>query len=195
MAVKSRASQKSVEPTPIERVKALVRPNLKYDGEAWQTPRSLGKIMCLHGTRVDSIERLAIEGRFSGEITDLQGQFYTVPNPRFRQWSRFVVDHGFDEVDEQYDAFASAIAYAETSDAQAALRCSSQEKVDYDDHGIVVAFNSSVPAQDAELYEDPLEGEYELILPHAPSINAIEGIYPIDREAAFLLNQALERIQ
>lgn len=195
MAVKSRASQKSIATAPVEQVKALVRPNLGYDGETWHTPRSIGRILCLHGTRIDSIERLAVDGRFSGEISDLQGQFYTVPNPRFRGWNRFVVKHGLDVVDEGYDALESAIAYAETSDAQAARRCSKQEKVDYDDHGIVVAFNGSVPEQDMELYEDPLEQEYELIFPHPPSLGAIEGIYPIDRESANFLAHALERIK
>jgi hypothetical protein len=193
MAVKSRTKQQP-KSAPLEQVRSLVRHDLGYDGETWHTPRSIGRIMCLHGTRVDSIERLAIEGRFSGETVDLEGQFYTVPNPRFRQWERFALRSGIGEesIDPDYDAFGSAIDYAETSDAQV-LQKNAQSGGDT--HGVVVAFKGAMPADGkVELYEDPIAQNYELIFPHAPRIEAIEGIYPIDQDAANFLAHALERI-
>ena len=177
---------------------SLIRPELQYDGESWRKIRTLGSIACMHGASTDAIRRLAQDGRFSGGQAALGGDFFTTPNEKYKGWSqteigRRVLDHMHEM--SRPEGFQKAIEYAEAAEVLEA--CETYEI--YENKGVllsgaVVAFNSSALHPKLEIHEDILDNALELVLPAAPKIEAIEGIYPVDKYAAEALADALQNM-
>lgn len=191
MTVKA-PTEKKVEATSLARVQALVRAELKYDGETWKTPKSIGRIACFHGTDIESITRLAKDGYFSGGDPRLRGVFFTVPNPLFQGWSKTDLTRDTERriLSAEFDCLQEAIEYSETRSANS-LR---GPTVDSEQHGVVIAFKGTAIESEATLYEDPSLEKIELVLPRAPELRTIQGIYPVNVLAKNALDQCLEEL-
>jgi hypothetical protein len=195
MATKTRNRQRG-DILPLKRVSVLVRNNLLYNGDTWRAPKSVGKIACAHGTDVASVVRLARDGHFSGAIPDpdlREGEFYTVPNAQFEglRKSSLYMDVIDAIVENEVDFIERAIEYAEGDTAIAARRADTQTT---DHHGVVIALKGAALHPDSQFWLNENDKSPELILPQAPSLDAIHGIYPVDIEAARSLKQELSRL-
>lgn len=181
------ATRIKVTKSPLERVEALVRPHLRYDptDATYRTIRTLGQIVGTHGADPDDINRLARDGHFSGGSG---GEFVITPNVRFSRWNHTEIGRhiGHTIMGWEAEAFQKAIEYAETS---------AQGQAEAIKSGVVVAFNDRVLGMEPEPYEDVIRQDFELPLPLAPSIDMIEGIYPVDADAAVRLEGLLRALR
>ncbi|GEM_PF-2949707 len=194
MAVRRRRSN-SCEVSSLTKVTALVRPNIIVVGERERVPRTIGSIACAHGASLESVYRLARDGRFSGKVPD-QKQFYTVPNYRFRKLEKSPLDPAVIQKikESKIDVIHAALEYAEMDEVQDYQRGDCINEAYEERGGAVIAFSGRVLTRETELYEDEIHDSLELILPTAPSIDDIEGIYPIDVYSFRKLEQYLRRL-
>jgi len=185
--------KEAVEVSPLKRVSSLRRNNLLYNGDTWRIPKSIGGIACTHGTDIRSIVRLARDGHFSGAFPELQGEFYTIPNHQFVDLDKSSLRPEIIEaiLNHKVDAIEKAIEYAEGDSATTAIAEESQSS---DHHGVVIAFKGNALSADSKFWLNEDDGSPELIFPHAPSLETIQGIYPVDLEAARNLKQELARL-
>lgn len=163
----------------------LIKDHLDYDGEDYSIRKTeLWKIKATHGATIESAASLLLNGVFERDYSvnvevegarNFNNEFYTTPNPRFG----FDVDalEGNFDIGEfsEIDAIKAAIEYAESSGS------------DYEG-GVVIAFSGRLELDGAEIYVDPLahteaSSGIELVLPQAPSIDVIHGIYPVNERA------------
>lgn len=190
MATNGRMREKTTE-MPQAKVASLIRQyNLEYDSGVWKTPNTIGRIACVYGTNISSIQRLAREGHLSnGSSPNLEG-FCTVPNPIFQLWHktglpRDVVRQIFAISD---DAVEKAIEHLEVGsvDGQRGGPGSSGH------HDVVITFKGTAIEPDARLREDPVSESTELVLPRVPEIQTIEGIYAVNEFAAETLKRYID---
>lgn len=166
----------------------LIKPHLGYDGESHRlSVTDLWKISATHGTTIESAVTLLFKGTFERDYSvpvDEQGrrnynkEFFATPNPKFC----FDVDElegNFDtDIFAGIDAVQAAIEYAESGDSNF-------------DNGVVIAFSGKLSLEGAEISTDysPSGIAYEaakgveLVLPKAPGIETVSGIYPVDQQA------------
>lgn len=190
MATNSRMREKVAE-MPQAKVASLIRQyNLEYGDGVWKTPNTIGRIACVYGTNISSIQHLAREGYLSnGNSPGLEG-FCTVPNPIFQLWHktglpRDVVRQIFAIPD---DAMEKAIEHLEVDCADGQRGESGPSS----HHDVVVTFKGTAIEPDARLREDPINESIELVLPRVPEIQTIEGIYAVDEFAAETLKRYID---
>lgn len=116
--------------------------------------------------------------RVSSGITGLSplgSEFYATPNPNFNFDAYQLKGDKFNQADlDQTDAIMTGIYYAESGDT------------DYEG-GVVIALSGKAALLGMEIHVDTLAHidpeknvVLELVLPVTPSINQVQGIYPID---------------
>jgi len=175
----------------------LIKPDLAFDGENHRlTDAEIRKIMATHGATIEAATDLLISGAFHEKHrivgTDshqpaLGNEFYITPNPRY----------GFD-VDDLEGEFDSA-NFAEIDAILAGIEYAEGGESNYE-NGVVVAFSGKLSLQGAQINTDPLfatnveaSNGIELVLPEAPSIETIAGIYPVDERAHHDLAQHIQQ--
>lgn len=189
----------SIENIPgVERVQRLLKPHLDFPkGNPYRTIPKLDTIVCTHGARLPAVERLARDGFFSASDefnNDFEG-FFTSPNRKYKDWAK---------TDTGRELFAKIISYKANSDA--VLRSIEYSDMAPDDEtiygnaferiqfGAVIAFGKTALHPLAELREDVMVEDLELILPKAPEISDIVAIYPVDKFASDELNLRLRNL-
>lgn len=195
MAAGARTREK-VDTLPLRKVALLVRENLLYNGENWQTPKSIGRIACALGTTVDSVQRLAEVGHFSGAVPELAGQFYTIPNYKYKDLRKSPLGQEVVNqiLDKEVDVIQSAIEYAEGDNVSVYRRGEDPTPPSTPHEGVVIAFKGSALGAEASIYDDEIHDSFELVLPEVPTIKMIEGIYPVDVAADQALTQSLREL-
>lgn len=179
----------------------LIKNHLNYDGENYSLPKRfpLRSVVATHGMDAKSAINLIVEGRFSGGSHGLSGEFYTTPNPK----SGVDIDQlqGVENLDmydwAEIDAVGAAIQYASTIAATEGTQEDADTGVRL---GAVIAFGGKLSLHGAEINIDPTTGleeanGIELVLPQAPSIETVQGIYPVDRQSAYFLEDELARLK
>jgi hypothetical protein len=179
---------------PVNVVETLIRPHLAYDEEtgSYRKIRTVGRIIGTYGANVDSVVRLARDGRFSGgsQDTNLHGHFFLTPNYQYAQWDRTETGQRMKQLilERKIDSVREAIEYSETRDASDLQH---EQLADSVGQGVVLTFNGHALYPGTKLYEDISSGSLELTLPETPGLQAIEGIYPVNEFTADSLHKAL----
>ncbi len=178
----------------LEAVNTLIRPQLAYnpDDENYRKIAGRKNIVGTHGANTDAVLRLARSGRFSGGSAK---KFYMTPNHDYGKWDNPAIPKEIGETVMKYsiDSFLVSIGYSEIDVTDP------NEELDPDDytldhHGVVIAFNSRVFYGKPDIHEDLILEHPELVLPHAPVIETIEGIYPVDESVEVQLVADLQAI-
>lgn len=178
----------------------LIKDHLDYDGENYVLPKyfPLRSIVATHGMQAKSVFNLIAEGKFSGGSHALRGEFYTTPNPK----SGVDIDslRGVENLDMHdwagIDAVGAAVQYA-GSIAGREIQGATHHDIDNGIRlGAVVAFGGKLSLQDAEINIDPTTAieeanGIELVLPQAPSIETVQGIYPLDAQSAYFFRSTV----
>lgn len=178
-------------------IEKLVRPNLQYDDqdETHRRIRSIGNIMCTHGANLLTVERLARDGKFSGGSQDpaIHNEFFTNPNPLYRSWHKTDIGKQIARTIAGHpnDPILQAIMYSEAGEVEPNR---DEDDLHSSDNGVVIAFGGLAVSADATINEDLLRDDFELVLPEAPNITTIEGIYPVTQESADELLEILRAI-
>jgi hypothetical protein len=173
-----------------ELVNKRIKPHLDYDSvlEEYRTVPKLSEIVATHGASIAAIGRLARDGKFTGGSTDagIAGQFFTTPNKHYSGWQNNDVFPDVSHTAAAYpgDAFLVGIEYADYPEAE-------DLEAEYVG-GVVIGFNKKILVPGISLHEDIKTQKLELILPEAPSMHTIAGIYPIDADSAEELHALLE---
>lgn len=177
----------------------LIRPHLRFDEdeEAYRAVKTIEEIVSTHGATIAAVGRLAREGRFTGGSRDahLQGEFFTNPNPRFRAWTEFDTGAKIAQriLGYEQDAILKAIEYSadrEVADIDATYVDPPRES----SYGVVITFGKQVLGSGVTISEDLLRPGLELVLPEAPPLQTIEGIYPVDAVSADELSSVLKAL-
>lgn len=175
----------------------LIKPDLAFDGENYRlNATEIRKIMATHGATIEAATDLLMNGAFQenhriigadNHQPALGQEFYTTPNPRF----------GFD-VDSLEGEFDSA-NFADIDAVLAGVEYAEGGESDYD-NGVVIAFSGKLSLEGAQINTDPLfttnaeaSNGIELVLPKAPSIETVSGIYPVDAQSYHDLAQYLDQ--
>lgn len=178
----------------------LIKPDLAFDGENYRlNATEIRKIMATHGATIEAATDLLMNDAFQEEHrimgtdssqSSLGQEFYVTPNPRY-DFDVDSLEGEFDSVNfADIDAILAGIEYAEGGES------------DYD-NGVVIAFSGKLSLEGAQINTDPLfttnaeaSNGIELVLPRAPSIETVAGIYPVDAQSyhdlALHLDQATQ---
>ncbi len=190
--------------------KSIIKPHLDYDGEGYRPlGNELEYIVATHGCSIGNVARMLLAGKFVASRRELSlgltdddqfsQEFYATPTPEIAKTiDKYEILKGVDPQQlAKFDPFSVSIEYAQTYTPN-----------DYIDDirkintlGAVVAFSGNLSLKGAELYIDDLAEQHvdsplslELILPKAPNINDIYGIYPIDLESEEKLFEKIPNI-
>ncbi len=177
----------------------LIKPHLKFDPskESHRNLRSIERIVCTHGATIDAVARLARDGYFSGGSADetVGGRFFATPNPKYAGWNHTKIGQQIGRTisGQRFDAIMMGIVYSEMEEADT----NKEECYKHNgpgrkyDLGAVITFGSTVLVEGTKVDVDLTRGDSELVLPEAPNIDTIEGIYPVDENAAHRLHTEL----
>jgi hypothetical protein len=163
-------------------------------------------IVGTYGAQVESIDRLARSGKFTGSDLSPQGQFHLLVNSGYTGSRREVIDEAYardgKKPPEHSDAFERASMYAQTAGALACgtrftdqKKKSEMEGISVED-GLVVTFNQAaiITIEHPQLEFDATNEDLELVLPKSPPLDAISAIYPIGKNASEMLKQKLDEL-
>jgi hypothetical protein len=188
------------EASSVSKVSSLIRHDLGYDGEALRQQPGLKKIIGLHGANIASLVRLAEKGHFSGGAPQQRG-FHLVPNIHYgKKWPDPVLSADIAAIKQARPAqnpLLKAIEYAETSPGEVGHSSNIGEEFTESpiNKEVVIAFGLKALQAGAEIYIDAYGEDTELILPQAPIIESITGIYPVNEFSAQALKVALEQLR
>lgn len=182
------------QPKALDRITNLIRKPIVYDedNDCYRLPRCKN-IVGTHGTHISSVVNLALYGKFVGGHASLAGNFFLNANKQYSGWNNTDLAEEMENPDyADVDTFEKAIEYAETSGVVAGYDFESYSTID---EGAVITFNNHVLVPGTSLGSGNEDNAPELILPNAPPIEAIQGIYPVEQNAARLLIRGLDKLR
>lgn len=185
------------ELSPLEIIENRIQNPL--DGRV-ATALGLSWIVGTHGTTVDSVYRLARDGKFSGGTlisSDDDRVFHITPNLRFGGWRRTEFAEEVSElIDGGYDVHPVPISmgYAESSEPDN-MGDNAYETTHQSDRGVVIGFSKLILPLVKYVDIDDINQEPEVVLHSAPPVEAVRVIYPMNKLALDALREAVATLR
>lgn len=184
-------NQDGVNCEAYETVRQLVRPALdNINGSSLWLQRVVGT----YGAKVDTVQRLAIQGFFSRETGERGGTFHITPNVFFGSWRNTEFRQEIGRLKRRYQEVPvyTSLIYARMEEAEKPVSTKdANEALPDSARGVVVTLNKGVVDLMQQVSDFDLHQKPEIVLSEAPPIEAILGIYPVDQAAAEALSRAL----
>ena len=171
-------------------IKRLVKPSVldEVQNEVFLVAQN---IVATHGTNIAQVVNLAIYGRFIGGHSDLDKNFFTTPNHNFKNWSNYGLGDDYPKDYQKSNAFKVGVDYSETADVTG-----SEEDLDFQsrESGVVIAFNKKLLNVLGITFCTTDENIPEMVLPQAPGLDTIQGIYAVEESGLDALLAELDRL-
>ncbi len=179
-----------------ERVVELLGNPLYDEKYALKYPKNRQWIVGSHGTHLGQVVSLARNGWFSGGTAGLEGEFYLTANVGYKSWDK--ASFGNQITDPAYkdtDFVRQGINYAESADREEFFEEIDRLKSGSDD-GVVFMFGKRVlEMTDISVNcSDDEDNAPELILPKAPTLDVITGIYPLNQMVRQNIDAVLKNV-
>jgi hypothetical protein len=174
------------EVNPLDYVADRVRHSLEIHRE----PIGLTQIVGTHGTQVDSVFRLARDGKFSGGMAkELGGTFHITPNLQLRDWQKTEFAGDVSKIVDEIglkNPIEISMGYAEVDRPEQPLETA---------QGVIIGFGRKVLDLVQIVDMDIEREEPEVVLSQAPPLESVRCIYPVDEAAAVALHQVLDDLR